>query len=157
MERFKYVVAFAVSIRHYTVQMRKPFNPILGETLQARVGHYKLAMEQISHHPPITYYYLWSKYHDLFKAYGYLEYRPIMGANTAGGHGYGPFVVEFGDGQKIEIWSPITEVAGVMFGERAFNIVDTMRVKDPRHNLYCEIVFNPERKSKLKTLMDFGQ
>lgn len=38
LERFKLVVAFAVSIRQFTAQMRKPFNPILGETYQARVG-----------------------------------------------------------------------------------------------------------------------
>ncbi len=78
--------------------MRKPFNPILGETFEARVGEYKIAIEQISHHPPISYFYFWSKNHDKFKAYGSLEYRPVMGANSAGGHAFGPFYVEFEDG-----------------------------------------------------------
>ena len=75
--------------------MRKPFNPILGETYEARVGNYKVGLEQICHHPPITYYSLWSTHHEDFKVYGSLEYRPVIGANSAGGHGFGPLIVEF--------------------------------------------------------------
>lgn len=56
LERFKLVVAFAISRAQFAVQMAKPFNPILGETYQARLGRYQVALEQISHHPPITCY-----------------------------------------------------------------------------------------------------
>jgi hypothetical protein len=45
LERFKLVVAFAVSQRQFAVQMKKPFNPILGETYQARLGRYQVALE----------------------------------------------------------------------------------------------------------------
>lgn len=79
-----------------------------------------------------------------------------MGANTAGGHGYGPFIVEFEDGHKIEIWSPKTEVSGLLYGERSFNLYDTMTIKDKRNNLYCEIIFNPDKKSGLKGLFGMG-
>jgi hypothetical protein len=89
---------------------------------------------------------MWSKKHDKFKCYGSLEYRPVMGANSAGGHGYGPFIVEFEGGHKIEMWSPKTEVSGIMYGERAFNLYDTMTIKDKKNNLYAEIVFNPDKK-----------
>lgn len=154
--RFKLVVAFAVSTRQYTAQMRKPFNPILGETFEARVGNYKIGLEQICHHPPITYYSLWSNTHEKFKAYGSLEYRPVIGANSAGGHGYGPFYVEFEGGHQIEIWSPKTEISGLLYGERAFNIYDTMTIKDKKNNLFCEIVFNPDKKSGLKGLFGLG-
>lgn len=98
LKRFKLIVAYAVSIRQFAVQMMKPFNPILGETYQARVGKYKLALEQISHHPPITCYQLWNDHHRKFNIHGSLEYRPVIGANTAGGHGYGPLTVEFEGG-----------------------------------------------------------
>jgi hypothetical protein len=40
--------------------MKKPFNPILGETFQAFAGDYVIAAEQTSHHPPITHYEMWS-------------------------------------------------------------------------------------------------
>jgi len=99
---------------------------------------------------------LWSKHHNKFKAYGSLEYRPVLGANSAGGFGYGAFIVEFEEGHKIEIWSPKTEISGVIYGERAFNIYDTLTVKDKRNGLYCEIVFNPDKKSGIKSLFGFG-
>lgn len=50
--------------------MKKPFNPILGETFEARCGKYKICLEQIVHHPPISYYYMWNKKNDKFKCYG---------------------------------------------------------------------------------------
>jgi hypothetical protein len=79
-----------------------------------------------------------------FEIYGSLEYRPVIGTNTAGGHGYGPMIVEFkseAGSHKIEIWSPLTEVGGLLFGERTFNFYDTLYVKDPENSLYAEIVF----------------
>ncbi|CDW89867.1 oxysterol binding family protein [Stylonychia lemnae] len=156
LQRFKLAVAYAVSIRQFTAQMRKPFNPILGETYEARLGNYKIGLEQISHHPPISYYNLWSTHHQDFKVYGSLEYRQVIGANSAGGHGFGPLIVEFKGGQKIEIRSPITEVSGILYGVRAFNIYDTMTIKDTKNNLFCEIVFNPDKKSGFKSLFGMG-
>ena len=63
-EKFKYVLAGIISPNYYMNMFLKPvisaviqFNPILGETLQ---GSYsdgtKVYCEQISHHPPITYF-----------------------------------------------------------------------------------------------------
>ena len=80
-----------------------------------------MALEQISHHPPITAYELWNKRSDKFRVYGTLEYRPVVSPNSVLGHGYGPLTVEFSDGHKIDIWAPKTEVGGMMYGERFFN------------------------------------
>ena len=41
---------------------------------------------------------MWNKRSNKFKCYGSLEYRPVIGANSAGGHGYGAFIIEFEDG-----------------------------------------------------------
>jgi len=38
--------------------IEKPFNPILGETFQGKVGNFLIFMEQISHHPPISSLYI---------------------------------------------------------------------------------------------------
>lgn len=35
------------------MSMLKPFNPILGETFQCKIGNTKMYVEQTSHHPPI--------------------------------------------------------------------------------------------------------
>lgn len=62
LERFKFVVAFAVSGLRYMCSQWKPFNPILGETFQAEFEDGTLAfLEQTSHHPPITNWQLFGK------------------------------------------------------------------------------------------------
>jgi hypothetical protein len=76
-----------------------------------------------------------------------------MGANSAGGHGYRPMIVEFSDGNKIEIWSPITEIQGLMYGKRTFNKYGSLLVKDKKNSLFCEVVFNPDRKGVISGLM----
>ena len=39
------------------IDVRKPFNPVIGETFQANLAAGKFAAEQISHHPPISGFY----------------------------------------------------------------------------------------------------
>lgn len=53
------------------MKQSKPFNPILGETFQCHIGPHPVYMEQISHHPPVTSFYVPSKN---FKLYG--NYMP---------------------------------------------------------------------------------
>lgn len=136
--------------------MQKPFNPILGETYQASMGKYEVALEQISHHPPISCYQVWSEKHSKWQIHGYMEYRPVITLTSAGGHGYGPLTVEFEDGHSIEIWSPHTEIKGIMMGERTYNFYGSLHVKDKKNNLFCEIVFNIDRKGALKSLLSYG-
>ena len=133
-----------------SAQMRKPFNPILGETYQATIGQYRVYMEQVQHHPPVTRYHVQGQ--DL-QVHGSLEYRPFIGPNTAGGVGHGAMVIEFSDGHKVEIWAPQAEVSGLLYGERAYNITGKMTVFDRANGLQCEIRFQPQKKSGLKGLV----
>lgn len=55
LEQFKLAVAFYFSMLHLGVEQQKPFNPIIGETYQALLGGTHVDLEQISHHPPISY------------------------------------------------------------------------------------------------------
>ena len=84
-----------------------------------------------------------------------MEFRVNMGPNTTCGHGYGPMIIEFEEGHKIEIHSPMTEVTGTLTGARGFNLYDKLTVKDVKNELYCEIVFNPNRKTGLKSYIPF--
>ena len=99
---------------------------------------------------------MWSKHHNRWQIHGSLEFRPVIYPNTAGGHGYGAFVVEFEGGHKIEIWSPHTEIKGLMVGERAYNFNGTMKIKDQKNNLYCEVAFNINAKGALKSIISYG-
>ena len=56
VERMKMVMLTALSFLHPCHVFDKPLNPILGETLQGRLGDGTYVfLEQICHHPPISY------------------------------------------------------------------------------------------------------
>lgn len=52
IEKLKLTTAYAVTMLHLSVTQMKPFNPIWGETFQAKIGTAKIFLEQTSHHPP---------------------------------------------------------------------------------------------------------
>lgn len=58
LEKIKYTACFAITKFHLSGAQLKPFNPILGETFQAKVNDSKFYLEQTSHHPPILNFYV---------------------------------------------------------------------------------------------------
>jgi Oxysterol-binding protein len=56
LEKLKLVTTFAISMLHQSVTQLKPFNPIWGETFQAKIGNSNFYFEQSSHHPPIYHF-----------------------------------------------------------------------------------------------------
>ena len=58
LEQMKYVIAFGFTLSLLYIKMEKPFNPILGETLQCSFKGCPLYLEQVSHHPPIASLYM---------------------------------------------------------------------------------------------------
>lgn len=58
IEQAKMVTSFIMGIGVLHLNITKPFNPILGETFQCIIGGIPLSMEQISHHPPISAFYM---------------------------------------------------------------------------------------------------
>jgi hypothetical protein len=54
----KYVMVFALSHSINFIIMEKPFNPILGETFQGWLNGCPIFLEQISHHPPISAFFM---------------------------------------------------------------------------------------------------
>lgn len=53
LSKFKQVVAYGITNSVLYLNIEKPFNPILGETLQCWINGCPVYAEQISHHPPI--------------------------------------------------------------------------------------------------------
>lgn len=58
LEQIKLVLSFIVGGLHLNISQRKPFNPILGETFQGMLGESSIYMEQVCHHPPISYFFV---------------------------------------------------------------------------------------------------
>lgn len=126
--RMKYICAFIVGGMYMSADLRKPFNPILGETLE---GYFKdgskIYMEHISHHPPISSYIIEGPESYHYKMYGSVEFKGNIknSGNVLNIFFEGANYVEFPDGHVIEFHYPTTRVAGLMWGERTVNIEGT--------------------------------
>lgn len=94
---------------------QKPFNPILGETYQGEINGCPLFMEQISHHPPITYLYFVGRG---YKIYGSVAPQVALRLNCAKGINDKYLTVEFDNGDKCEFSLPTMVINGMLFGER---------------------------------------
>ena len=85
LERIKYCISFAFAGLHRSLTQLKPFNPILGETFQARFSDgTRLYLEQVSHHPPISAYQVLDG-DGKYKMYGAQNYEPSISINSATG------------------------------------------------------------------------
>jgi hypothetical protein len=81
----------------YIQEMSKPFNSVLGETYQGFINGCPVYAEQISHHPPITSFFM--KGRDYY-IYGSLEPTVSFGMNKIVGSNKGFVSVAFSD-QRI--------------------------------------------------------
>ena len=70
-ERLKWVTTYLMSFLHFSVIQIKPFNPIIGETFQCRIGNIDLYIEQTVNHP-ITLNIYGKELNGEFIMYGHL-------------------------------------------------------------------------------------
>mmetsp|Transcript_1033 Transcript_1033/g.1878 ORF Transcript_1033/g.1878 Transcript_1033/m.1878 type:complete len:83 (+) Transcript_1033:728-976(+) len=76
----------------------KPFNPLLGETLQGKFSDgTRFYCEHTSHHPPVSNF-LVEDPEDLYTLSGYYEITGKMGANHFVSSLRGPNNIKFKDG-----------------------------------------------------------
>ena len=121
LERVKYATLFTISRCNLIIANLKPFNPILGETLQVWVGGCPLYLQQIIHHPPISSYYMLGKG---YKSYGTMSPKMNFGLNNVKAFmSTNPHYLTFDDGTQIEMNNGKMVVGGIIFGERDFNYV----------------------------------
>lgn len=144
LERFKSVIAFAMSGLYVSVTPFKPFNPILGETYQGEFpGHgISVNVEHTSHHPPIANFYV---AHNDWKFYGRYEFKGDI--STLGNYlavdQEGPNTVEFADGHKITFHLPTIRIGGMIHGDKKTRYIGSVRFIDRTNKLKCVIKFDP--------------
>jgi len=131
-----------------SADLRKPFNPILGETLE---GYFKdgtkIFMEHISHHPPISSYLIEGPPEYAFRLYGSVEFKGTIknSGNVLNIFFEGANYVEFPDGHLIEFHYPTTKVSGLMWGEKTVNIEGTGILIDHKNDIRGTVIFNPTK------------
>jgi len=147
LEKLKLTTTYALTMLHLSVTQLKPFNPILGETFQAKIGKSTMFLEQTSHHPPRCNFYLLGNY---YKAYGYQEPVASTGTNSVNAKSSGYHYVHYPDGVKHKIYGPALVISGTIYGNRSFNFVDKMYIVDEANDLISVISFNPDERGFFK-------
>ncbi len=131
----------------------KPFNPILGETFQAKFGNSEVYLEQTSHHPPILNYYVKNP---LFTTFGWSEMEITSGPNNMRAESKGKYYIRFNDGMLIRFYPPIFMATGIMLGRRFMNMTECMVLEDVTNNIISVINYTREEKSFFSKVFGSG-
>jgi hypothetical protein len=145
LERLKLMTAFIIATFTLAVNGTKPFNPILGETFQSKVGDTLYYYEQTSHHPPIFNYYAKNPN---YIAWGWNQTEINMSANSAKGDVKGRFSWKTNDGNIYELNLPSFAMSGIMMGNRYLNLQGSLTLEDKTNELISVVNFNPEEGGK---------
>ena len=106
-ERLRWVTTYFVAGYHRAfLTWSKPFNPILGETWNAKLPDGSRAyMEQISHHPPVSAYQIIGPERS-YHFYGHSQPRVAYKMNGITTSAVGERALEFLDGTHIKVTFP---------------------------------------------------
>ena len=148
------VLCFILSSLHMSINQKKPFNPILGETFQGWIKGSPIYCEQISHHPPISSFLMIGNH---YKIQGNFEITASMNPNTVTGKQMGLGSVVFKekteDSKRIFFTFPPCVVHGLAFGSRIVNYEGKIWIFDPVEKLALEVGFNPDKKGMISGML----
>ncbi len=102
----------------------KPFNPLLGETYELQTDEFRFIAEQVSHHPPITAWYVeaknksyrvWSQFENATKFTG--QFLCLSQKH--------PTFVELENGEVYQILTPVMSAHNLIMGTPYLDIGET--------------------------------
>lgn len=110
-------------------------NPVIGETLQ---GSYadgtQVYCEQISHHPPISYFLIIGP-QDSYRYIGYYAFEANAGLNSMTLTNKGRRWFQFSDGTRIDVNFNKETFAGVFMGSLRSEAIGSFTIKDAKNQL----------------------
>jgi len=142
-ERLKWVTTYLMSFLHFSVIQIKPFNPIIGETFQCRIGNIDLYIEQTVNHP-ITLNIYGKELNGEFIMYGHLITDASINVTSLYTSRLGKYFIKFKDGTLYRVFMPPITLKGLTIGDRLFNFIDKGLVLDLTNKLCAYIEMNPE-------------
>ena len=147
VERFKRVLAMAVAGLHVRPSQEKPFNPLLGDTLQASwPDGMKAYCEHTSHHPPVSNFLVEGRG---FTLTGHYELSGRFKGNSLLGSILGSTTVTFSGGQKVKYTFGDYRIGGMLMGSRSANWEGQMLFEDSDNGITAVVKFGPEQKKSL--------
>jgi len=145
VKRMKYLIAYFIAGLHRNsceMGNNGPLNPVLGETFVAeKVDGTKLYCEQITHHPPVSAYYMVDAAGN-YQLYGTGEVNArLSGLNCIEGKRVGQTTIIFKDGGKVLVSNPEMIIEGIMMGDRIINHQKSFTLVDSMNEITAEVKF----------------
>ena len=154
-DRIKFILGSVFAACPLGLGQLKPFNPLLGETYQATLADgTTIECEHISHHPPISYFYVKSKE---YKIYGHITINGHIHANSLDGANEGWYTVEFNDGKKFKFCLPSMNIWGLLMGTRGLQIKAAIVVLDEATKTKGVLKFAADMKTGLTSMFTTTQ
>ena len=154
IQRFKYIITNTISAFYYITMFLKPLNPVIGETLE---GYYpdgtKIYCEQVSHHPPISYFLCLGPQNS-YRYYGCYNFSAHAGLNSMQLVNKGYKVYEFANGDKVNATFNKQVYSGAFIGSLRSEAVDTVTFHDKKYDLKAEITFGKVKKRYVVSYAD---
>jgi hypothetical protein len=129
---------------HVYMQSKKPWNPVLGETLVSRWPNgVVMYAEQSSHHPPMSDVQIYGP-DNSWKCSAHCNFTITSGLTKVDIIQRGQFSLEFEDGWSYEWEFPVISVFGIVQGERIITIDGPLVVKDTFNELTLTVDIGPK-------------
>jgi len=143
LERFKKVMTWAVASMHLGINQQKPYDCLLGETMQAKIGDLEYYAENVITNPPAIM--LTGKD---FLMYGNYEIVAHAYPNSAKVETFGKRNIEFygPNPAKFTLTHPRVGIDGIMMGKREFRYKGEITIEDETNKIYGQIRINPYKK-----------
>ena len=155
LERLKWVTVHLISFLHLTTTQVKPFNPLIGETFQCRIGNLRLYLEHTVNHP-ITANFYGIDDDKLYEMFGYQITDASVTPNTCMATRLGLYYIRFiKDNTIFRIRIPDALVRGTTMGDRLFSYENKCLVIDTSNRLCSYIEMNPPEKKSSGMLGSF--
>lgn len=138
-------MAFLISRLYLSTNQEKPFNPILGETFQARNKDTQIYLEQTSHHPPISnFLYIGKNY----RMYGHNESHYSASLNSANSKPIGNYIIELPRTKsKFKIWMNHLHISGMIMGKRELKFTGSICCVDLNNDLVGEVILDTDKRN----------
>lgn len=138
----KYICAFFYGGIHRSVYISKskpPFNPVLGETYQAKnADGCRIYMEQTLHHPPTFNFHLVEE-NKKFELMGFGSITAHLDTpNQIRGWREGKNIMKL-NGELFSWINLKTRISGIIMGDRVYNFYDDMVIKDYKNKIECVV------------------
>lgn len=153
-KRFALLNAGLIAPFYIYLQVKKPWNPVLGETYIGRWPNgTTIYGEQTSHHPPVSNIQIRPP-DNSWKVDSQFNFEIDQGVFQIDILQKGRTTLTLSDGTVYEWEFPTISVTGILHGDRVVKVKGPFEVFDLTHNLSSHIKISPKKNKKIKELKD---